>query len=158
MTIFGLSMRSGFLASKASVGRPNLPPTKASMGVAGMQPETRPGHLNCSRALTRARSPVELWAWPSLQRHAVASPAFSAPNAGWFHRALRHCPACKREADLLSTRAAVRRLRAKRRPPPPLALQCRQCGAPMMAKRPTKAFCSEKCRVAAHRERIAVAS
>jgi hypothetical protein len=65
----------------------------------------------------------------------------------------RHCPACKREADLLSTRAAVRRLRAKRRPPRPLALQCRQCGAPMMAKRSTKAFCSEKCRVAAHRER-----
>jgi hypothetical protein len=65
----------------------------------------------------------------------------------------RHCPACKREADLLSTRAAVRRLRAKRRPPPPLALQCRQCGAPMMAKRSTKAFCSEKCRVAAHRAR-----
>ena len=65
----------------------------------------------------------------------------------------RHCPACKREADLLSTRAAVRRLRAKRRPPRPLALQCRQCGAPMTAKRPSKAFCSEKCRVAAHRER-----
>jgi hypothetical protein len=63
----------------------------------------------------------------------------------------RHCPACKREADLLSTRAAVRRLRAKRRPPPPFALQCRQCGAPMTAKRSTKAFCSEKCRVAAHR-------
>jgi hypothetical protein len=63
----------------------------------------------------------------------------------------RHCPACKREADLLSTRAAVRRLRAKRRPPRPLALQCRQCGAPMTAKRATKAFCSEKCRVAAHR-------
>jgi hypothetical protein len=65
----------------------------------------------------------------------------------------RHCPACKREADLLSTRAAVRRLRAKRRPPRPLALQCRQCGAPMTAKRATKAFCSEKCRVAAHRAR-----
>ena len=64
----------------------------------------------------------------------------------------RHCPACKREADLLSTRTAVRRLRAKRRPPRPLALQCRQCGAPMMAKRSTKAFCSEKCRVAAHRQ------
>jgi hypothetical protein len=63
----------------------------------------------------------------------------------------RHCPACKREADLLSTRTAVRRLRAKRRPPRPLALQCRQCGAPMTAKRATKAFCSEKCRVAAHR-------
>ena len=55
----------------------------------------------------------------------------------------RHCPACKREADLLSTRAAVRRLRAKRRPPRPLALQCLQCGAPMTAKRATKAFCSE---------------
>ena len=65
----------------------------------------------------------------------------------------RHCPACKREADLLSTRTAVRRLRAKRRPPRPLALQCRQCGAPMTAKRATKAFCSEKCRVAAHRAR-----
>jgi hypothetical protein len=63
----------------------------------------------------------------------------------------RHCPACKREADLLSTRTAVRRLRAKRRPPRPLALQCSQCGAPMTAKRATKAFCSEKCRVAAHR-------
>jgi hypothetical protein len=63
----------------------------------------------------------------------------------------RHCPACKREADLRATRAAVRRLRAKRRPP--LAQQCRQCGAPMSAKRSTKAFCSEKCRVAAHRER-----
>jgi hypothetical protein len=61
----------------------------------------------------------------------------------------RHCPACKREADLLSTRTAVRRLRAKRRPPRPL--QCSQCGAPMTAKRATKAFCSEKCRVAAHR-------
>jgi hypothetical protein len=69
----------------------------------------------------------------------------------------RHCPACKREADLLSTRTAVRRLRAKRRPPRPLALQCRQCGAPMTAKRATKAFCSEKCRVAAHRERPAPA-
>src|SRR5580700_6794001 len=65
----------------------------------------------------------------------------------------RHCPACKREADLLSTRTAVRSLRAKRRPPRPLALQCRQCGAPMTAKRATKAFCSEKCRVAAHRAR-----
>jgi hypothetical protein len=62
----------------------------------------------------------------------------------------RHCPACKREADLLSTRTAVRRLRAKQRQSP-LALQCRQCGAPMTAKRATKAFCSEKCRVAAHR-------
>jgi hypothetical protein len=65
----------------------------------------------------------------------------------------RHCPACKREADLLSTRAAVRRFRAKQRPQPPLALQCRRCNAPMTAKRSTKAFCSEKCRVAAHRER-----
>ena len=64
----------------------------------------------------------------------------------------RHCPACKREADLLSTRTAVRRFRAKQRQPP-LVLQCRQCGAPMTAKRSTKAFCSEKCRVAAHRER-----
>jgi hypothetical protein len=64
----------------------------------------------------------------------------------------RHCPACKREADLLSTRTAVRRLRAKQRQPP-LVLQCRQCNAPMTAKRSTKAFCSEKCRVAAHRER-----
>jgi hypothetical protein len=63
----------------------------------------------------------------------------------------RHCPACKREADLLSTRTAVRRFRAKQRQPP-LVLQCRQCGAPMMAKRSTKAFCSEKCRVAAHRQ------
>jgi hypothetical protein len=69
----------------------------------------------------------------------------------------RHCPACKREADLLSTRTAVRRFRAKQRQSP-LALQCRQCGAPMTAKRPSKAFCSEKCRVAAHRERIAGAS
>jgi hypothetical protein len=65
---------------------------------------------------------------------------------------IRHCPACKREADLLSTRTAVRRFRAKQRQSP-LALQCRQCGAPMTAKRPSKAFCSEKCRVAAHRER-----
>ena len=64
----------------------------------------------------------------------------------------RHCPACKREADLLATRAAVRRFRAKQRQPL-LVLQCRQCGAPMTAKRPTKAFCSEKCRVVAHRER-----
>jgi hypothetical protein len=64
----------------------------------------------------------------------------------------RHCPVCKREADLLSTRTAVRRFRAKQRQSP-LALQCRQCGAPMTAKRPSKAFCSEKCRVAAHRER-----
>jgi len=64
----------------------------------------------------------------------------------------RHCPACRREADLLSTRTAVRRFRAKQRQSP-LALQCRQCGAPMTAKRPSKAFCSEKCRVAAHRER-----
>jgi hypothetical protein len=64
----------------------------------------------------------------------------------------RHCPACKREADLLSTRTAVRRFRAKQRQSP-LVLQCRQCGAPMTAKRPSKAFCSEKCRVAAHRER-----
>jgi hypothetical protein len=64
----------------------------------------------------------------------------------------RHCPACKREADLLATRTAVRRFRAKQRQSP-LALQCRQCGAPMTAKRPSKAFCSEKCRVAAHRER-----
>lgn len=64
----------------------------------------------------------------------------------------RHCPACKREADLLSTRTAVRRFHAKRRQPP-LVLQCRQCAAPMTAKRSTKAFCSEKCRVAAHRER-----
>ena len=65
----------------------------------------------------------------------------------------RHCPACKREANLLATRTAVRRFRAKQRPPPPLALQCRHCNAPMMSKRSTKAFCSEKCRVAAHRER-----
>jgi hypothetical protein len=65
----------------------------------------------------------------------------------------RHCPACKREAILLATRTAVRRFRAKRRPQPPLALQCRQCNAPMTAKRATKAFCSEKCRVAAHRKR-----
>jgi hypothetical protein len=43
----------------------------------------------------------------------------------------RHCPACKREANLLATRTAVRRFRAKRRPQPPLALQCRQCDAPM---------------------------
>ena len=63
----------------------------------------------------------------------------------------RHCPACKREAHRRATLAAVRRLRAKRRPP--LAQQCRQCNAPMTAKRSTKAFCSEKCRVAAHRER-----
>jgi hypothetical protein len=62
----------------------------------------------------------------------------------------RHCPACKREADLLATRTAVRRFRAKRRQP--LVLQCRQCDAPMTAKRSTKAFCSEKCRVAAHRQ------
>ena len=59
---------------------------------------------------------------------------------------------CKREADLLSTLTAVGRFRAKQRQSP-LALQCRQCGAPMTAKRPSKAFCSEKCRVAAHRER-----
>ena len=64
----------------------------------------------------------------------------------------RHCPACKREADLLATRTAVRRFRAKQRRPL-LVLQCRQCGAPMTAKRSTKAFCSEKCRVAAHRAR-----
>ena len=64
----------------------------------------------------------------------------------------RHCPACKREADLLSTRTAVRRFRAKQRQSP-LTLQCRQCGAPMIAKRASRAFCSEKCRVAAHRER-----
>ena len=63
----------------------------------------------------------------------------------------RHCPACKREADLLATRTAVRRFRAKRRQP--LVLKCRQCDAPMTAKRSTKAFCSEKCRVAAHRKR-----
>jgi ferredoxin len=63
----------------------------------------------------------------------------------------RHCPACKREADLLSTRTAVRRFRAKQQRQP-LVLQCRQCDAPMTAKRSTKAFCSEKCRVAAHRE------
>jgi hypothetical protein len=63
----------------------------------------------------------------------------------------RHCPACKREADLRATRAAVQRIRAKRRPP--LAQQCRRCAAPMSAKRSTKLFCSEKCRVAAHRER-----
>ena len=30
----------------------------------------------------------------------------------------RHCPACKREADLLSTRTAVRRFRAKQRQSP----------------------------------------
>ena len=48
----------------------------------------------------------------------------------------------KSEADRLSTRAAVRRFRAKQREPL-LVLQCRQCGAPMTAKRPTKAFCSE---------------
>jgi hypothetical protein len=62
----------------------------------------------------------------------------------------RNCPACKRAADLAATRAAVRRMRAKQRPP--LAQHCRQCGEPMSAKRSTKAFCSEKCRVAAHRE------
>jgi hypothetical protein len=42
------------------------------------------------------------------------------------------CPACKREADLRSTRASVRRLRAKRRPPPNSAAsaprQCRRNG------------------------------
>jgi hypothetical protein len=65
----------------------------------------------------------------------------------------RHCPACKRDANLRATLAAVRRLRAKRRPPLALAQQCRQCNAPMTAKRSTKAFCSEKCRVAAHRAR-----
>jgi hypothetical protein len=65
----------------------------------------------------------------------------------------RHCPACKREANLLANRTAVRRFRAKQRQQPPLALQCRQCDAPMTAKRSTKAFCSEKCRVAAHRKR-----
>jgi hypothetical protein len=96
--------------------------------------------------------------------------AIGYPSVGLYHRlpvlkacacsavfvgdsCSRHCPACKREAALLSARTAVRRLRAKRRPPRPLALQCRQCGAPMTAKRATKAFCSEKCRVAAHRAR-----
>jgi hypothetical protein len=64
----------------------------------------------------------------------------------------RDCPACKRKADLRSSLASVRRLRAKRRPP--LTQQCRQCGGPMSAKRSTKAFCSERCRVAAHRERL----
>ena len=64
----------------------------------------------------------------------------------------RHCPACKREAYLLATRTAARRFRAKQRQSP-LAQQCRPCGAPMTARRSTKAFCSEKCRVAAHRER-----
>jgi hypothetical protein len=64
----------------------------------------------------------------------------------------RHCPACKREADLLSTRSAVRRFRAKQQRQP-LVLQCLQCDAPMTAKRSTKAFCSEKCRLAAHRDR-----
>ena len=95
--------------------------------------------------------------------------AIGHPSVGLYHRTpvlkachcsavyvgdpcTRHCPACKREADLLATRAAVRRFRAKQRQPL-LVLQCRQCGAPMTAKRPTKAFCLEKCRVVVHRER-----
>jgi hypothetical protein len=61
----------------------------------------------------------------------------------------RHCPACKREAALRATRVAVRRLRANRRPP--LAQQCRQCNAPMTARRSTKAFCSDRCRQRARR-------
>jgi hypothetical protein len=64
----------------------------------------------------------------------------------------RHCPACKREADLIATRAAVLRFRAKQQRQP-LVLHCHQCDAPMTAKRSTKALCSDKCRVAAHRER-----
>ena len=106
--------------------------------------------------------------WQTAKRLREAT-AQRDPSVGLYHRTpllkachcsavyvgdscSRHCPACKREADLLSTRTAVRRFRAKLRQSP-LALQCRQCGAPMTAKRPGKAFCSEKCRVAAHRER-----
>jgi hypothetical protein len=62
----------------------------------------------------------------------------------------RLCPACKHKAALASSRASAHRLRAKRREA--LDLHCRQCGAPLAAKRSTKAFCSAKCRVAARRE------
>jgi hypothetical protein len=61
----------------------------------------------------------------------------------------RRCPTCQRASALASTRASLRRRRAKRRSA--LAGQCRHCGAPMTAKLSTKAFCSVKCRVAAHR-------
>jgi hypothetical protein len=61
----------------------------------------------------------------------------------------RRCPACQCAAVLASTRASLKRLRAKRRPA--LAGQCRDCGAPITATRSTKVFCSAKCRVAAHR-------
>jgi hypothetical protein len=61
--------------------------------------------------------------------------------------AARYCPACERKAS----RASVHRLRARRQPP--LTQQCRQCGAPMTAKRSTKMFCSRTCWVAAHRQR-----
>ena len=104
--------------------------------------------------------------WQTAKRLREAT---SHPSVGLYHRTpllkachcsavfvgdscTRHCPACKREADLLATRTAVRRFRAKQRQPL-LVLQCRQCGAPMIAKRASRAFCSEKCRVAAHRER-----
>jgi hypothetical protein len=63
-----------------------------------------------------------------------------------------HCPPCKRAAALAATRAAVRRIRARRRSALPLA--CRQCGAPMTAKRSTRIFCSGNCRVAAHRAKV----
>jgi hypothetical protein len=63
----------------------------------------------------------------------------------------QHCPSCQREATLNAAREAVRRIRVSRRAP--LAGTCRQCGAPMTAKRSTKAFCSGKCRMAANRAR-----
>ena len=103
------------------------------------------------REATGHRDPYVSYNRPSILKACGCSAVFVGDSC------TRHCPACKREADLLSTRTAVRRLRAKRRPPRPLALQCRQCAAPMKAKRSTKVFCSEKCRVAAHRERPAPA-
>jgi hypothetical protein len=100
------------------------------------------------REATRHRNPYRVnYNRPSVLKRCACSAVYVGdPSA-------RRCPACKREADRRATLAAVRRLRAKRRLPLPLAQQCRQCNAPMTAKRSTKAFCSGKCRVAAHRDR-----
>jgi hypothetical protein len=100
--------------------------------------------INRLREATGHRSPYHVHSHkPSVLKRCRCSAVFvGARNS-------RDCPACKSEADRRTTLAAVHRLRAARRPP--LAQRCRQCDGPMTAKRSTKAFCSGKCRIAAHR-------
>jgi len=86
-------------------------------------------------------------------------------DAGWFPVKLRRCPcgACYAVGDSVRhhddpgvCRACDREMpgdarRESRRRAPDLRPACQRCGAEMLARRPTRRFCSVRCRVAQHR-------